>query len=116
MRLLDDGQLGVRVGDGQVGVGRVPGAVQHQGPLLQEAVVHSLAVEADLKELRSTYSMYGFLIVRIYVQLTYFQRPLSPRVLCPRVRCHEGPLGEPVVGVVVVRPRREDHRPKRAQL
>ena len=49
MGLLDDGQLGVRVGHGQVRVGRVPGAVKHQGPLLQEAVVDPLSVEANLR-------------------------------------------------------------------
>ena len=46
--LLDDGQLGVGVGDREVGVRRLPGAVEHQGPLLEESVVHSLAVEANL--------------------------------------------------------------------
>ena len=49
MGLLDDGQLGVRVGDGEVGVGRVPGAVEHERPLLEEALVDALAVEADLE-------------------------------------------------------------------
>ena len=83
--LLDDGQLGVRVGDGEVGVGRVPGAVEHERPLLEEALVDALAVEADL------------------------EGPLAPGVLCPGVRGHEGPLGEAVVRVVVVGARREDH-------
>jgi hypothetical protein len=50
VRLLDDGQLGVGVGHGEVRVGCVPCAVQHQGPLLQEPVVHALAVEANLYE------------------------------------------------------------------
>lgn len=47
--LLDQGQLGVRVGHGQIAVGRVPGAVQHQGPLFDVAALQHLRVEAHLK-------------------------------------------------------------------
>jgi len=85
MCLLDDGQLGVGVGHGQVAVGRVPGAVQHQRPLLDEAALLTLRVEPHL------------------------QYPDSLRVLAPRVRGHERPLGEAVSPVVVVHSFAQDH-------
>ena len=50
MCFLNDGQLRVRVRHREVGVGSVAGAVEHQGPLLQEAVVHALTVEAYLED------------------------------------------------------------------
>lgn len=91
VRLLDDGQLGVGVRHGQVGVRRVAGAVEHQRPLLEEALVGG-----------------GILLVLRRGE-PHLERPLASGVLCPRVGGHEGPLGESVVAVVVVGPRREDH-------
>lgn len=91
VRLLDDGQLGVGIRHGQVGVRGVAGAVEHQRPLLKEALVGG-----------------GVLLVLRRVE-PHLERPLSPGVFGPRVGGHEGPLGETVVAVFVVGPGREDH-------
>ncbi len=50
VRLLHDGQLGVRICDRQIRVRSVASSVQHQRPLLEEAAVHAIAVESDLSE------------------------------------------------------------------
>ena len=42
----------------------------------------------------------------------YLKGPFSSWIFCPGVRGHEGPLGEPVSGVVVVGSRRQDHGPR----
>jgi hypothetical protein len=49
--LLDQGQLGVRVRHRQLAVGRIPGAVQHQGPLFDVAALQNLRVEAHLRKI-----------------------------------------------------------------
>jgi len=86
VRFLDDGQLGVGVRHGQVGVGRIAGTVEHQRPLLEEAFVGS-----------------GVLLVLRRVE-PHFERPFTPGVLGPCVGGHEGPLGETVVAIFVVWP------------
>lgn len=48
--LLDNGQFRVRIGHGQVAVGRVPGAVQHQSPFLDETGLDAIWVESNLKK------------------------------------------------------------------
>lgn len=49
--LLHNGQLGVWISDREVGVWWLAGSVEHQGPLFQEPVVNTLAVEANLTKL-----------------------------------------------------------------
>ena len=53
VRFLDDGEFRVGVGDGQPDVRRVPRAVQHQGPLPDEAALRLLGVEAHLQTRRN---------------------------------------------------------------
>ena len=68
------------------GVGRVLGAVQHQGPLEQFALLGSVRVEDD------------------------DQFPGAARVLRPVVRRHERPFVEAVDAVGVLGTLAEDHR------
>jgi len=82
---LYDSQLGVGIADWEVGVGGVLGAVKEQSPLADVSRLHGSVDEGDL------------------------QRPLAPRVLGPGVGGHEGPLGEPVRGIVVIGSLRQNH-------
>ena len=75
--------LGVLV-DRLLGVRRQLRAVQHQGPLLEQA---RLAVRLEAQD--------GF--------EHDVERPAAARDLGPRVGRHEGPAGEAVLVVVVVR-------------
>lgn len=47
--LLDDRQLGVRVADRQLAVGRLSGPVQHQRPLLDVTALLTVRVELHLE-------------------------------------------------------------------
>ena len=78
MGLLDDRELGVRVADGEVGVGSVLGAVEEQRPL------------ADVARLGGS------------VNKGNLQGPLASGILGPGVGCHKGPFGEAILTVVVI--------------